>query len=163
MKPRGVTLPFTQSLYPDEKVAYVMETELVPWDYSAQRRYRLFGVQRNDDGTAPYEPVGLASHVYYVDMGKASKWPSGPFLLVSAFTSSAQEMAEDCEAQRDDDFAVRVVQEALENSTLVADHVRQAEEKRELIYNRSNFGRYHKVQRNEHRWSATRTRTEAAQ
>ena len=124
----------------------------MPRDYTAPHRYRLVTVMRDD-----------AKAIHYTDMGLASKWPYPGFNLIALWEHTAQEMIEDCEAQRTDDWAEQVVGNALAESTLVVDHLRQAEEKRDIIHNRSNFGRYHKVQRNEHRWSATRARTEAAQ
>ena len=147
MKPRGVSFPFTPALHPDEKAHSVHEVELVPWDYTERHRYRLVTVER---------PDGIAVH--YTDMGKASKWPYPPFLLVGAMELSVQEMIEDCEAQREDDFTQRVVGEALDASTLIVDILEQEDEKRSIRANRSNFGRYYKVERNAFTKSGLRDR-----
>ena len=143
-------MPFTHEAHPDEPVFSVTEVELVPWDYGKRRRYRLVVVLRDD-----------AKAVHYTDMGKVSDWPFPGFNLIAAWEHTVQEMVEDCEAQRADDFCERIVAEAYANSTLREDHQRQAAEEVEIIRNRSQFGPAGKTQRNEHRRSATRARTEA--
>lgn len=147
MKPRGISYPLTRWLHPDEPVKSVSEVVLVPWDYHEKRRYRLFTVVRDDS---------LA--VYYEDMGVASKWPYPGFNIIAEWEHTAQEMRDTCDRQRNDLWVEKFLSEKQAESTLIGDFLQEQEEQIEVVKNRSVVGPLHRVQRNEHRWSATRAR-----
>lgn len=86
---------------------------------------------------------------YSADQGPMELWGEVPPLMIPSFgENSVAQMQEMAEAHRNDDKWIKRRQEQLAASTLMRDIVRNIEEKREYIHNRSQFGPGISKQRN---------------
>jgi len=109
------------------------------------------------DGSTPLRWVqrlfvirGDAMAKYVTDFGPASDWPNAtPFAYPSYGDDTVAQLQELAEHDRHSDKWARRRRERMEGSTLIADILRQEEQKIPALANRSVFGPGVSVQRNE--------------
>ena len=93
-------------------------------------------------------------------LGPASDFPNrGPLAIMSPFgLETVGQCVDEAERSRDDTFERELRKEVAGTSTLIQDAIKEAEENRARIANRSVMGPSHRVQRNDFPHQLRRTR-----
>jgi hypothetical protein len=131
-------MPIAAEVHPDEPAWALLEVAAPYPDTRGLHRFQLVYVNRGDR---------IARHT--IDLGRAREFRAHEFHIPSLWEHTVGELWDMADEMRQgDDYWVRRAQELRAESTLILDFLEQADERQQVIHNRSVFGPKSQKQRN---------------
>lgn len=148
-------------VYPNEMACAIQEGNATNKEGTEDHRYQVILIPRGNDLCSFWTDLGPAKNFTMEVDGEVYPVPS--YHQIVLMEHSVAECMYMAEHGRNDDFAIRLLHEQTNESTLFDDYARLIEEDMYLVRNRSSFGRYQKIERNSYSYEGARAQAERLQ